>query len=1311
MEPSSRFTGKPSLEEYCLLVPDISREESSRQIELLPESYFRLYPAGKLARFARILSRIDASRPYHFEVEETSKGDVEVRVIALERSFFFSLVSGALSAGGLDIQSGDIFTYSMGIPEDSLPEDRKRFSGQRRRGGRAAGSGGYRRKSGTASEMEPRKVVDIFRGRWDCEKWRTAGDGRLPDKRQEKELRGSKAELERVLVRTLSSLFEERKEPKEAAYKPEERAKEIVAEELSKRLLIQREMRTIPPFYPVELEVGEQSEGGTYLHVRSQDTPFFLYTLGTVLALHDISIEHVEIKTSVYGIEDTFFVRTLRGNPVTDSEQLNSIKLSILFTKQFTHYLWNAPDPFRALLRFETLLRELRMSPESDSVQALIADPNVLRRLSRLLGASEFLWEDFIRLQYENILPLLSEDTIMKNIDTSPEELEKELEERLSGVHGFEEKKRELNDFKDRFTYLADLEHIIDPQADFTFLSAHLSTLADLVVRSAFKIAWDYLASVYGTPRTVADLPTVYAVEGLGKFGGRALGYASDIELLVLYRDAGETDGDKRISNAEFFSHLVKTASSVIESKQEGIYRVDLRLRPHGSGGPLAVSLTQFVSYYRHEASSLEKLALVRMRTVAGDSEFGAQAERLRDAVIYEGGTIDIEELIRLRRVQAEKYATAERPNVKYGPGGLIDLEYCIQILQVLEGSRAPELRTPYMHEVFRRLAERGTLDAETTSILEGSYFFLRRLINALRMLRGNALDLYLPDRNSSEFLHLSRRMGYRENEGVSAEEQLFIDYQKNSAVVRSFVEHRLGKHAVVRSGPGNIADILLSEKPDEKEIDTLFKEGGFEDSRRALSNIFTLSSYWSDTSRFIELALFAWDYLRSSPDPDMALNNWERFVGAYAHPGEHYMEIYRQPKRLEILLRIFAASQFLADLLMKNPVFFSEVTDPGKIRNPLEYDDFYSELMEIRSRCSQEDSDTWRRKLRMFRHRHILRIGSRDICYGAPLEEVLGELTGLADGVLQNVLEYRFPHTAHTLCIFAFGKLGGKELNYSSDIDLVIIHDPEVSPKDGNMLNEDNLGEGENKRLRRQIRNLRGDIADLTEEGRVYRVDFRLRPYGSSGDLVFTPRQMQEYYRDAASLWEFQALLKARPVAGDKPMGSRLLEKLYREAFRSLQPAKIIDQVLQARGSENDGTFEGNRNIKEGTGGIRDIEFLVQAFQLVHAEELPQLICGNTLESIKLLLEYDILAEGDAEALSSAYRFLRRVEHFLQLLEDRQEHTLPGEGRALEALAGRMCWSDICENFEEHLRETLSNVRYSFRSLLEEERKRATQM
>ncbi len=1326
MNGEKYLSHKPDQREYMKIASRISEDEAGRQLAHLPESYFRLFPRELLSRFADRLADLDEDRPYHYEVVDCEGGLLEVRIIAFERDSFFSLASGSLSAAGMDIVSGDIFSYTHAASgrqkNGGAAADGTGLQQNRRRG---RGSAGSRRPHGRRlldSRSEDMKLVDVFRGRVQSDVTADLLREEIPHI------------LDEVLG-TLYGLVAGGGKARGGAASPssdgsgrrnggrssEERAREKVAEAVSKRLLVRRAHHAVPPLYPIDIDLEEVDESRRRLKLRSQDTPYFLYTLGTVLALHSISIEHVEIKTSTDIIEDDFLIRTSAGNPLAGKDQVDSLKLSILFSKQFTHFLWNAPDPYRALLRFETLLRELQRGGEggeSGAARSLIADPNVLRRLSRLLGASDFLWEDFIRLQYENLLPLLSEESVASELETDTESLESELRGLMEGVRGFEEKKRVLNEFKDRTTYMVDLRHILDPQADFSFLSERLSALADLVVREAFCLAWDRLKEEHGIPQTVANLPTVYAIAGLGKFGGKALGYASDIELLLLYRDAGETSGPKRISNAEFFGELVRSAASIIESKREGIYKVDLRLRPHGSGGPLAVSISRFVSYYRKEASSLEKLALVRLRTVAGDEEFSSQVERLRDVVVYEGERIDVEELVRLRRIQAEKYAGGEHPNVKYGPGGLLDLEYCLQILQVLEGRTEPKLRTPYLHEVFGMLSERGSLDAESGSILEGAYFFLRRLINALRMLRGNALDLYLPARSSPEFLHLARRMGYQEESGVSAEEQLFVDYRKYSAVVRNFVQNSLGAHAVPWGGAETIADILLAEHPGDEEVERVFSKGGFGEWHRGFLDFRTLMRGWSDRSRFIELALLAWDYLVTSPEPDMALNNWERFVGELDDTETHFHRIYRQPKRLEILLRILSASQFLADLLIQHPDFFDEVTDPGRIHGTRGYGELYEELSAIR-RSDPHSVESWRRELRMFRHRHLLRVGSRDICYGASLKEIFSELSSLAEAVLQAALDYRLEQfhpeggdtaeagspngvAAESVCILALGKLGGGELNYSSDIDLVILYEPGQ---------ENAKGSGDFDQIRKVVRAIRADIADPTEEGRAYRVDFRLRPYGGSGDLVSTPRQLEEYYRRAAGLWEYQALLKARAVAGNRSLGERVVKRIRDRQLPGLSAEEIIHSVREARRASEWPAREMKRiDVKESPGGLRDIEFLVQGLQLIHAAKRPEIVCGATLDAIDLLREYGYLLGETAERLTVAYRFLRRVEHFLQLLEDRQEHSLPGNSRAIEALSRRMRWTRICSgDFSARLRETMEGVRSSFRGILEEEENKAT--
>ena len=1300
MKPETFFRGKPSLAEYRLLAPDLSEEECSRQLVLLPEQYFRRYSRARLARNASRLASLNGRNPYFILFDSDRNGSIELTLITFDMEALFSLVTGALGAGGLDIQSGDIFTYRSRTAEEHVS---------------ASGgvTGGRRRRRAVAGPEDMRKVVDVFRG----ERGEDA-DGPSPAAFREG--------LERMLRMVLGDLFRgwppgggsgrekmpEKRDGRRGAVSATgagaETAKQRVAEQLSKRLLSLRGRFSPPQMFPIEMDFAETDEGNTRLHVRSQDTPFFLYTIGTVLSVHGISIEHVEIKTTARAIEDTFYVRTRSGQPLTNPELQRSLKLSILFTKQFTYFLWDAPDPYRALLRFENLLGELRSAANSDTVSTLISDSKVLRRLSKLLGASDFIWEDFVRLQYENIIPLLSGENISGELDMGRRRLEGELNRRLEGVSDFEEQKRVLNQFKDWFTYLADLEHILDPEAGLLLLNERLTDLAELVVDRAFRIAWDFLVESHGAPLSVAGLPAGYAVFGLGKFGGRALGYASDIELMTVFRDAGETGGAKKISNTEFFSSLVRTASLVIESKQEGIYRVDLRLRPHGSGGPLAVRLTNFVSYYREEASSLEKLALVRLRFVAGDPELGAQVERMRDTILYEGGGIDVADLVRLRKIQAEKYNTGETPNVKYGPGGLVDLEYCVQTLQVLDGCATPKLRTPYMTEVFPRLMELGTLDRETSENLERAYFFLRRLLNALRMLRGNALDLYLPARESSEFFHLARRLGFHETGGVSAEEQLWIEFQKHTAMVRYFVEHQLGSQAVIHRGPGNIADLLLAEDPDPEEISSLFAQGGFADGEKGFSNFRALGRKWPDRTRFIELALFAWDYLQQGPDPDMALNNWERFLGTHPDPEAHFTELHLQPKRLEVLLRIFAASQYMADLLVRNPDFFSVVTDPEKILVPMKHEDFREELSALRRDLPGGDHYGWRRALRMFRHRCILRIGSRDVCYGVPLEEIFAELSALAEAILQEGLEYRLREAEwgpDPVCILAFGKLGGRELNYSSDIDLVVLFEAETDRE-----------EASRKKLRRLIRELRGDLAEVTGEGWVYRVDFRLRPFGRSGDLVFTPHQMEEYYHRAAALWEFQALLKARPVAGDTELGDGLLESLRQNSIGRLGSQEIVESVSAARREGGNParplTVSNGINVKEGPGGLRDIEFLVQALQLIHGRETPRLISGNTLDALQLLKEEGILEAPAADSLAGHYRFLRRVEHFLQLLEDRQEHSLPADPAALASLAGRMRWIRISSgDFGEQLHAVMREVREMFLKGLSEKSTKATKM
>ena len=859
-------------------------------------------------------------------------------------------------------------------------------------------------------------------------------------------------------------------------------------------------------------------------------------------------------------------------------------------------------------------------------------------------------------------------------------------------------------------------------------------------METAVSLAMERLAARCGEPRTVAGLPARLAVLGLGKLGGGDLGYASDIELLYVYSDSGRTGGGaESLDNAEYFNLVVRESSRLIRAKREGIFQVDLRLRPYGASGPLACSLESFCRYFgsRGEpagegddaggvpsgadaarrraaelqgavlgatapgaASALERLALVRLRTVAGDRELGAQVERLRDEMVYMSRGIDLAEL-RAQRERQLAGKVAGRPggerrlNAKFSPGALVDLEYTVQILQVMAGARHPAVRTPRIWEAVDELARAGVLRPEEEQQISRAYGFLRRLINSLRMLRGSALDLFLPPLDSPEYAHLARRMGYARGSGLASEQQLHVDFDTGTAAIRAFVTRHLGRESLPGGAEGNVADLVLSRDLEPQQVRRILEGYGFRDPARAAVNLRKLSRGGARAREpFARLAVLAADLLKRQPDPDMALNNWERFVRALPDPDAHFRLMLAQPRGLEILLAIFSASQFLADTLIRNPEFQEWVTRPQILRRVRGRQEMESDLAQL-SRATPEHP-AWLDGLRRLRRREILRIGTRDICLDAPPGEIILELSNLAEAVIRAALQRRWEEPgagpAPAYFVLAYGKLGGRELNYSSDLDLLGV-------SSGGSAEED-------ERLRRAMERLRADLSDHTAEGYAYRVDLRLRPFGRSGELVVSRPVLGRYLAEQASPWELQAFLKARPVAGDLALGEAFVEEirplLLRTAerepvFRAIDRmrAQTLRQLARARGG---GPPE--VNVKSGPGGIRDVEFLVQGLQLTHAARLSaELLGGNTLEALEALKGRGVLDPSLADRLREDYIFLRKVEHSLQLFEDRQVHALPRDPAELEALARRVLGVPGAEGFMTRLEDTLRRVEAAYRA------------
>jgi [glutamine synthetase] adenylyltransferase / [glutamine synthetase]-adenylyl-L-tyrosine phosphorylase len=1255
---------KPNFDTIVKGLPGVDEKIIQGHLDRLDEGYYKKFTTADIINHIRLISELSISNPVVTGITKNRDNNIDCTVTAFDYPSEFSLITGLLSGTGFNIVSGDVYTYERkepGLKKMRIHRDRSFF---------------------TPDQTDRRMIVDYFRGYLtrsiSFEDW----------------VQDFRSKLLSVI-----SLLENGAE--EAIMTAKNRVNEMVVRHLAR---MDREAE--PVLYPVELTVDNSSGPFTCLKVISQDTPAFMYALSNALALNNIQIEHVRIRTFHGRVEDSLDLTDSRGGKIEDRDVIERIKFSVLLTKQFTYFLAKAPDPYAALSRFEFIIKDIVKQPFREEWFRHLTDPRNLKDLARLLGASDFLWEDFIRLQYESLLTVFDSAEKKTMISRSTENLSDRLDKSLNQAIDFDTKKMTLNRFKDQEIFLIDLDHIINPDLDFKFLSRKLTALAELVINRAADIVYEDIVKQYGKPKTDSGLEVKYAILGLGKLGGEAIGYASDLEILFIYSDKGKTDGVKSITNSEFFELMVKGIYHFIEAKREGIFQVDLRLRPHGKSGPLAISMESYCQYYGTggQAHSFEILSLVRMRCIGGDMEFGCRIERIRDEVVYFSDRINFKEIRDLRERQLKEKTAHGRLNAKFSPGGLVDLEYGVQTLQVMYGKNSKDIRTYSIHAALNALKDNGFMNYEVHDRLTEAYRFMRELINGLRMLRGSALDLFLPETDTPEFEHLARRMGYRYGGAITPAQQLYIDMETHMAAVRVFAEQYFGLDSLPRHDTGTIVDVILSDTMAPEIRDRILSESGIKDPSRAYVNLQGLAGEGGRRRElFGRLAILAWDIIKRTPDPDMALNNWERYIRSLASPEFHYNVLLSQPMHLEMLLAIFSNSQFLSDTLIRYPGFFDWLMNPELLNSTRKREDLENELRKAADSCREERD--WLNKLRRFRRREILRIGTRDIYMGVSTRIIMHELSILAEACTQVVLEQsikcrinEYDHgdisPLEYFSVIAFGKLGGDELNYSSDIDLIGVFRP-----DGESTN------GRREMAGKILEDIRSSLTSHTEEGYAYRVDLRLRPFGSSGEIVQSIPSVIEYYRSSASLWEKQAAIKMRPIAGNIRLGYEFLTGLkpfIMVPWKSVTVVNEIEKMRKKAIKNSSHALHSGMDVKSGMGGIRDVEFMVQGLQLIYGYEKGFIVEGNTMLALETLTEAGIFTDDATKIIKDDYIFLRRIEHYLQILEDRQTHTIPVDKNEINTLAKKMLGADANgEGLLQRLDECIKRVRVAYEKYL----------
>jgi [glutamine synthetase] adenylyltransferase / [glutamine synthetase]-adenylyl-L-tyrosine phosphorylase len=795
----------------------------------------------------------------------------------------------------------------------------------------------------------------------------------------------------------------------------------------------------------------------------------------------------------------------------------------------------------------------------------------------------------------------------------------------------------------------------------------------------------------FGVPMSARGSAARFVVLGLGKLGGEELNYSSDIDLVFLYDDDGQTSGPKVVSNAEFFARMGSDLVRLLADHTAlGIaYRVDMRLRPDGEQGALARPLDATLGYYVTRGRTWERQALIKCRPVAGDLTLGATFLEAIKPFVYRRylGAAEISEIKALKRRIEQRTVTAgtAEVEVKTGTGGIRDVEFVVQFLQLLHGGEYPDVRHATTLQAITRLEQVGCLSAEERHIMDDTYRFLRQVEHRLQILFDR--QTHEMPRDPEAVRTLALRMGYapvsawEDRQGPAA--RFMADYRSKTELNRRILNHLL--HDAFSGDAGHavdpIVDLVLDPSPTPEFIKEVLSPYPFRDHATAYQNLMALAredfAFLSQARCRHFLAAIAPRLLEAvgrTPDPDMTLTNLEK-VSASVGAKAVLWELFNfNPPSLRLYVELCATSQFLSEILINNPGMIDDLVDSLVVDRPLPGAAIKAELAELCKGAEDLAPILW-----SFRNKEWVRIGMRDILGREPIREVTRELADVAEAIVsqvardhwkRKVLRFGTPRCSISgrrdrWAILALGKFGGRELNYHSDLDLVFLHeaDGHTMGSAATISNEEFITE--------VARNLVKALGSGSGTGPLYIVDARLRPHGASGPLVQTLASIVDYFQRSSHVWERMSLTRARVIFGTGGFGREVSEALRSLLMIQVDPAHVAAEVVAMRRR-----LEASRprhDLKRGPGGLADLEFIVQYLLLVHAPLKPDLLQPNFWDALAALRRHGIISSAIRNELRAAYDFLRTVEDRLRLIHNRGVSELPENVADLERLARRL--------------------------------------
>jgi len=950
--------------------------------------------------------------------------------------------------------------------------------------------------------------------------------------------------------------------------------------------------------------------------------------------------------------------------------------------------LAESPDPDMALNNLE------RLAAQGDRValfRLLGAHPGALHLMARLGGTSQFLADTLRR--HPTLFPWLLEGQTMRQ--WHGDELAAALEQTTSAFERLDARWNALRRFKYRQLLRIGSRDLLG-DADLTVTTEELSRLADVCLGATWRWAEERLRERFGVPQGPDGAPTGLAVIGMGKLGGDELNYSSDIDLVFVYGEDGETSGGSEggLPNGDYFAAVARDIVAALESVTEEGYafRVDLRLRPEGRMGGIILSLDGYQTYLTERAELWERQALIKARFSAGDAQVADRFfELIRPFVFRPGLDPDIVAAVRGMKRQIDRSLSGkgvERRHVKLGRGGIREVEFLVQALQLLYSGDDPWLRERNSLRAIFRLTERGYLSQSLGRFLGDALVFLRTVEHRLQIV--DEFQTHTLPEDPVALGRLARRLG---------------STLPPAAARRAFeAEYRR-----VTDGVHQAFANFFAAPPEPKEAAprvptyTALKATGFVDPDRARQNLRLvlegrpLVPYVEPMRRAVR-AMFPvlLDALWQSPDPDEALKQFERFVAA-AGPRTAYLELLAdRPDLLTNLVKLCARGELLTQLLLTQPELLNRLADPATFAAPRRRTDFRRALAPaLASGLTQLERMDGLRRLKQAEELGIiwrLLLGVTDA------DRFSREMTALAEAALAAGWLMALDEATAALgvpldsagrlvpaSVIGLGKFGGRELSTGSDLDLFVIYGA-AGETDGLERVEAHVF------YDRAVEALSSILGDVTAAGVVVPVDLRLRPGSKGSGFASSLAALGQYYREWADPWERQTLTRARLVGGDPRLGRSVRRTIQALVYGPEAPPPDLKEMRELRGrmeKELGKETPGRLHVKFGRGGLVDVEFITQAIQMRHGREHPAIRSPHTVTAVRAIGMAGLLPADEAVRLSENYRFLRRVSADLRLFGARPGDTIELAGPIPARLAKGLEYPSRRDFLDDYRRRT----------------------